>query len=285
MKLRRSGRRLNDPPQPRTNDSESTDSKSQPRQDRLRIIVVIENSHASISYESANNQASHPAQFGCWGRLRRWCWPPTNEGLTAKGTFILGIFAVLGFVLTLKSLRETRTEFRDTERPWVGLVNTEVDGYPTDTNISVTLTLQNTGRSPAQQMWLRAFALTPLDSANYAQTGKWCEGKPTDAGVGSLVLPGQRRELQIFSDRLQPGTIEYIREQLAEKPKPQTPVNLHPEGIILSGCIDYMWHNRCYRTRFCQQYMAVSKPARPFGDFGYCNFNNDDDENAECKRE
>jgi hypothetical protein len=202
----------------------------------------------------------------------------------AKGTVVLAIGAIGGFVLTSLSLKDTRTQFRDTERPWVGLVDTEVDSYPTDSNIAVTVTFENTGKSPAEEEWLRAFTLAPLDSLSDKQTTETCHEKPTDAGVGSVLLPGQSRQVPIFSETLESGTVEWIREQLGQKPKPEHPVDLHPQGIILTGCIDYMWNNRCYRTRFCQQYSAVVKPQRPFGVFTCCNFDNDPDENGNCKQ-
>ena len=197
----------------------------------------------------------------------------------------VALFAVTFGQCKLSEKIETVSErqYRETERPWVGMVETRIE-KPKETNIQVTLGYVNTGRSPAEQVWFRDFALTPLNSANYQRAMRSCEGKPTDAGVGALLLPGSKREVTIPSDRLQPNTIEYILEQTAQKPKPTVPANLHPEGIILVGCIDYMWNNRCYRTRFCEQFYAIPRPMQPFGIFGYCNFSNDTDENDDCNK-
>jgi len=179
--------------------------------------------------------------------------------------------------------RVSERQYRETERPWVGVAGTEPERVnETSMNIVANFTFANGGKSPAAQVWLRDFALTPLDSTSYLRAMKSCEGKPTNAGVGALLLPGSKREIAIPSDRLQPDTVEYILEQTAQKGKPTIPLNLHPEGIIFIGCLDYMWDNRCYRTRFCEQYVATAKPTQPYGYFGYCNFSNDADENDDC---
>jgi hypothetical protein len=175
-------------------------------------------------------------------------------------------------------------EYEASERPWVGLAGTEVLEAPTDTSLKVRIVYTNAGHSPASQVWFRGLAITPLDSDSQKRVEQWCEGRPTDAGVGSLLLPGQSHQADQYTEPLKAGTIGYIREQLGLRPKPSTPVDLHPEGVIMLGCIDYMWRDTCYRTRFCEQYNPVPSRERPFGFFGYCNFDNDTKENPHCKR-
>jgi hypothetical protein len=187
--------------------------------------------------------------------------------------------------LTYQLVSNTRAQFESSERPWVGITGTTIDGYPTDTNIAVTIEFENGGKSPASRMWFREVAIAPLDSPAYERALKECEGKPADAGVGTILLPGLHQQTTRYSERLKPGTIEYIREQLAQKPKSTTPVDFHPEGIALLGCIDYTWDNgHCYRTRFCQQYAAEPGASHPYGFFFYCNYDNTTDENTDCQR-
>ncbi len=178
----------------------------------------------------------------------------------------------------------TQQEYEASERPWVGLTGTEVLAAPTDTSLKVRISYANAGHSPANQVWFRGLAITPFDSSSRQRVEQWCREKPTDAGVGALLLPGQSHQADLYTEPLKAGTVEYIREQLGLKLKPTTPVDLHPEGIIMLGCIDYMWRDSCYRTRFCQQYNAVPSRERPFGFFGYCNFDNDTTQNPHCRR-
>jgi hypothetical protein len=187
--------------------------------------------------------------------------------------------------LTYRLVSNTKAQFETSERPWVGLVETTVSGYPTETSIPVTITFENGGKSPASQVWFRNLTIAPVDSAAYERALSQCAEKPASAGVGTLLLPGLHRETTRYSDPLKPTTIEYIREQLAQKPKPAKPVDLHPEGIALVGCIDYMRGEvRCYRTRFCEQYAPEPGSNHPYGFFFYCNFSNTADENTDCRR-
>ena len=145
------------------------------------------------------------------------------------------------------------------QRPWVGLKSIHVSDYKNN-RLRVEVAYTNTGHSPAEPLWFRAFAFTPLDSPQQQQAKDWCEGQPTYSGVGVFLMPGQEGQTQWWSDQLQPDTIKYIRERLSSVPEAQRTAGLHPEGIIMIGCIDCRWNRRCYRTRFSTQYNANPKP-------------------------
>jgi hypothetical protein len=83
---------------------------------------------------------------------------------------------------------------------------------------------------------------------------------------------------------LKAETIEYVREQLGLRPKPSKPTNLHPEGVMMVGCIDYIWRDTCYRTRFSSVYYPTPMKEYPFGFFGLWDYGkNDAVETQHCK--
>jgi hypothetical protein len=273
----------------------TSDAPDAPKQDQVNPIGVASNpanqTEASGQPMRAELHKTQPAQYArkAYNCEKRWIerGKLLLEAFTLGAVVFYGIVAYRQWCAMTAANQQNMTTFQTTERPWVGLANTEVLGYPSDTNIKVMVDFENGGRSPASQVWFRDFTITPLDSARYKQVAEECRGKPTDAGVGTLLLPGLHHHLTIYSDPLQPGTIEYIRERLGQRPKPSPSVDLHPEGIIFIGCIDYMWGDNCYRTRLCQQYKATPSPEGAFGIygvFGYCNFSNDTAENPNCKR-
>lgn len=156
--------------------------------------------------------------------------------------------------------------------PWFDELRDKLNGPPTTRSLS---------------------CCAPVGSDEATRVLKACKGKPADAEVEIFLLPGLRHEVTAFTSKLKPITIEDIREQLPLRPKP-TPIPIlpnavggpepeRPEGIILVGCLDYMWGDDCYRTRFCQQYKSTPLIGHPCGFFGYCNFSNDTDEQPNCK--
>jgi hypothetical protein len=177
----------------------------------------------------------------------------------------------------------SRQQFELSERPWIGLLHTDILDYPKDNRLNVAISYNNTGHSPAEQVWLRAIAFAPLGSKQYVKAEEWCADKPTYSGVGLLVMPGQEYHTEISSESLAPNTLTYILESLKNTPTSQRTPNLHPEGVILIGCLDYRWNQHCYRTRFCAQYNAKATDHRPFGELAYCNFSNNTDENPDCE--
>jgi len=81
----------------------------------------------------------------------------------------------------------------------------------------------------------------------------------------ALLLPGVHRQVLLNSMPLEPSTIEYIRQQLGCGPRIK--LDRSPEGVFLVGCIDYMWGNDCYRTRFVGNILPQLNQKEPFGSF------------------
>lgn len=264
---------------------DKTDHKNNSADNRSASGDNVTTETSSVPPDSQNPQPpNHRNKYYRQCRERRENWKLGVEVATLLAIIVYAAIAALQWCALRAANSQSSKIFEATERPWIGLAGTEVLKAPSDTSLQILIDYENSGRSPAFQVWLKAFTLSPLDSAQEEQVNRDCAGKPNDAEVGALLLPGAHRQPTIYSEPLQSGTIEYIRERLGLKPTPTPPINLHPQGIILLGCIDYMWGNDCYRTRFCQQYVARPAPQRPFGFFDYCNFSNDTTENKNCKR-
>jgi hypothetical protein len=174
-------------------------------------------------------------------------------------------------------------QYEASERPWVTISKTQADGLTDDHRMKMRFELINSGASPASHVFFKNQTFGTTDPLNMLAVAE-CKAKPVDAGVGILLVPNAPRAVQpIFSNEIDTDTVQYIREQLGQVPKPRRPVNHQPHALVFVGCIYYVWADRCYNTRFCEQYQPVSSPEFPNGYFSYCNFNNDTDEDEHCQ--
>lgn len=201
--------------------------------------------NGTIESSAADNQEEAPANF-LWLFLRK-CTIDAQT-IIAFGTILLGLIAII-------SLKETSTQFKVSERPWIGTSQEIPIDFPNTNDLArVAVQYVNGGKTPALSVssFFRLCVGNPVPTSEEAAINLKPPGPPDECSnmasrdSGAIAIPGVDHGSMVTPD--------------AEVFRQWQEIQNNKVGMYLTGCINYKdafgdWH----QTLICKYWAQHTK--------------------------